>query len=344
MAGRGFSQNLIIALVGILAIAGAFLFTSLQKSPTPDDGIQATAGVPGGSVATSTPPSTGETILTPKPAAPKPSQPSMPSSSGGASNPSGTVTIPVVPANQPTAPPLPASTEPPAPPPPPPPAWSPGFQAAVRTYPYIPSENERATLPSCDSKSFSAIPVDMAGIASIAAGSSYGTGTPAEYEAFTMKLKDIYNLYDFTFPADVWVTTVVQEQGISSDPEDSTVYFALCKDVVGYVTHVKELSAQVYKFVTDSVCLGKPHTGPSACKIEILTLVSKGSVIGKVGRTEGAFGFGVIDLRTGRGLANPSQYGHPVRMEFAACPFKYFTDPSGFAGKRAAGDPLCPSN
>jgi len=179
----------------------------------------------------------------------------------------------------------------------------------------------------------------MVAVASIAS-----VGSPAEYETFTMKSKGISDKYDFAFPADVYVTNVVQEQGLSSDSEDSTVYFALCKDVIGYVTHVKELSEQVYKFVTDSVCLGKVHTGPNACRIELLTLVGRGSPIGKVGRLEGAFGFGVIDLRKGRGLQNPAQYAHPARMEFAACPFSYFVDATALTAKLRAGDPLCSAN
>jgi hypothetical protein len=336
MTSRGFSQTIIFGLVGLVLVIAVVFSVGRQK--TLEEIVTITPA------ATTTP--GGEVILPAKvtsaplkPSAPKPLKPTAPSGTGSMGE--GAITIPVVPAHEPSAPPPAAAVEPSLPPPPPSVPWSPNFQAAVRTYAEIPSENQRATLPSCDGKFFSSIPIDMGAVASIAAGNASGTASPAEYEIFTMKLKDQHNKFDFTFPDDVYVTNIVQEQGISSDSEDSTVYFALCKDVVGYVTHVKELSAQVYKFVTDSYCLGKTQTGPNACHIELLTLVSKGSPIGKVGMTEGAFGFGVMDLRKSRGLSNPAQYQHPVRMEFAACPFAYFSDTTSFVSKLASGDPLC---
>lgn len=217
--------------------------------------------------------------------------------------------------------------------------YDPGFLASARITPEIPSENERATLPSCEGKTFTIDPVQLSIVTSIApTGSMNASGVP-DYAVVKVVGSGELNKYDIVAPGDVYITHITQENGLSADPEDNTTYFALCKDVIGYVTHVKELSNPIYKMVTDSVCLGKPHVGENACLIKKLELIARGTLLGRVGRIEGSFGFGVIDLRTNRGLSNASSY--PVKTNFAACPLAYLANASGFYGKMTNQNSLC---
>ena len=165
-----------------------------------------------------------------------------------------------------------------------------------------------------------------------------GSAVP-DYAVFKVVGTGELNKYDAVLPSDAWITHIAQETNISADPEDWTIYFALCKDVVGYVTHIKELSSATLKLVTDTLCFGKPHSGPNACYIKILELMSRGTALGKVGRFEGAFGVGLIDLRKERGLLNPSQY--PIKTNFAACPFDYFSGKENYYAKLSGTSSLC---
>jgi hypothetical protein len=186
---------------------------------------------------------------------------------------------------------------------------------------------------------FSLEPVYLAYVSSITADGRTGDALYNDHARFVLSAKgsDLYK-YDLSASADVWITHVAQEFGITQDSEDSTIYFALCRDVFGYVTNVKELSASVYEYVTDSVCLGKPHVGENACYVEVLEYVGKGTAFGKVGRIEGSFGFGVIDLRKPRADASAA---YSLKTNYAVCPFDYFSAPSGFWNKLSDNTSLC---
>ncbi|MEK7063739.1 MAG: hypothetical protein AAB955_03565 [Patescibacteria group bacterium] len=329
---NGVNPQYVIAGIGVLIIIGIAGYSALGPSAvTTDEPVVAVSGPEGTEEVATVQPS--ETTTTPKPTTPKPTSPT-PNPSTGAGSPAA----PSTPAETPAAPP--ESTPPVAPTAPTAPAaYNPGFQASTRVHPGIPSENERATLPSCDGKKFTIDPVNFGAVTSITANGSFSGVAPHEYAVIRLNTTGTEAMYDLTAPQDVWVTSLVQESGLSVDSSDTTIYFALCKDVIGYTTHIKELSTQTYKILTDSYCFGKPHTGPNACKIEILQLIGGGSSLGKVGRLEGAFGLGVIDLRTERGLMNPSVYS--VITNFARCPFSYFTNAEAFNNKLTGTSDLC---
>lgn len=218
-------------------------------------------------------------------------------------------------------------------------AYDPGFEASVRVTPEIPSEDERALLPMCEGKVFSLNPVNLGAVTSIDASGTFAEGDPEAFAWLHLPTTSDLQEYDATAPQDVYVTHLTQEQNVSADPEDNTIYFALCRDVFAYVTHVKELSENIQKILTDSACFSKPHVGENACHIEVLDLIGRGSLLGKAGWVEGRVGFGVIDLRKERGLENPQQYS--VKTNFATCPFDYFANPSGYYDKLTASTSLC---
>jgi len=339
MYRRGFAPNLVLIGIGLAIVVGVFAISSITRvntpqSPVSDSEVNTPDIVLDG---TSTPPNddvgapsqTAPSLPSkPLPPASAPETPSgeEPSSSGGNSGATSES-----PAATPTPTPEPVS---------PAVAYDPGFKASSRVTPEIPSENERATLPSCEGKIFPLDPVEFSKVVSIAPTGIFGAASnPPSFAAFDFGTSGEYDIYNIVAPADVYITTIVQETGITADPEDTTVYFALCKDVFGYVTNIKEMSAAVQDLVTDSYRFGKPHTGENACKIEILELVGQGSLFGTAGQYAGKMGFGVIDLRKNRNLANPSAY--PIKTNFAACPLEYLTHSAGFYDKLSSENNLC---
>jgi hypothetical protein len=332
-------QHMLIGL-GVILIGSAFAYTlmtgGVQDEPT------------GGEIVVNEQSSSADEVVAMDTTKPVVTSPMKPSTGTGSLKPSTATqpSVPSVPSSPvPTTPTAPTTTPAPTVDPvstPIPSPYSPGFQANVRITPEIPSENERATLPACTDKLFTIQPVDLGLITSISATGTFTPSHPSEFARFIFSGTGELYKYDVTAPADVWITHIAQETGVTSDPEDTTIYFALCRDVIGYVTHVKEMSAGIYKLVTDSVCLGKPHVGEEACHIKVLELVGRGSVLGKVGRLEGSFGFGVIDLRTQTNFTSPSSY--PIKTNFAVCPFSYFSSPSGFLTKLVGSSSLCPGS
>jgi hypothetical protein len=331
---RGISSNIVLVIVGVLIIAGVLVLPLLTDNVDTSPEMQTEE-----EIASTTPEENSDTEeevsspvapTTPKPSQPKPPQPSTEETT---TQPEETEEVVEPPAT--TIPPPPVEETPP-----PQTTWDPGFQANVRVTPEIPSENERATLPACNGHVFTSELVQLSNVASITSSGTFGAASnPPSFAILNFGTSGQYDLYDVFAPGDVYVTNIVQETGITSDPEDTTVYFALCRDVIGYVTNIKEMSSGIYKMVTDSYCLGKPHTGPNACKIEILEQVSAGSLIGKTGRLGGKLGFGVIDLRENQNLTNPQNY--PIKTNFAACPFDYLLYSSGFYAKLTSGNELC---
>lgn len=338
MKTRGFSTNILLIIVGAVLVIGAFAYSAFNAKPAPspsDSSAQVEAP------ASSTDSAPGAAMQNPAPSKPATSNPKppvtnapKPPASGNGGGATGTATAPA-PTTTPTPTPTPAPSPTPAAP------YSPGFLATARVTPEIPSENDRAKLPACEGKLFTLSPINFSSVSSITAnGSTNSAGVP-DYAVFKVIGTGELNKYDVSASADVYVTHITQEFNVTKDAEDDTIYFALCKDVFGYITNVKELSTPIYKFVTDSNCFGKPQTGPNACNIDILEQISKGSPLGKVGRFEGTFGFGVIDLRKDRGLANAASL--PIKTNFAACPFAYFSGAESFYSKLTGGSSLCPA-
>lgn len=337
MTQRGISSPIILAIVGALIIIGALVLPNRendggtvpadQTTNNNGDSVPGTSEPDGDGGGTPAPPAPQAPSV---PATPPKTPPAPPSGSDGAN-------ASELPPTATTPPPLPEPVSPPAPPPTA--SYDPGFKADSRVTPEIPSENERAVLPSCGNL----LPIELVELSNISnitpAGTFGSSSNPPSYAVLDFGTSGEFNVYDVFAPGDVYVTNIVQENGITADSEDTTIYFALCKDVVGYVTNIKEMSAGIFKMVTDSYCFGKPHTGPNACKIEILEQVSRGSLLGKAGKLEGKLGFGMIDLRENRNLTNPAQYS--IKTNFAVCPFDYLLYSSGFYAKMSSGNDLC---
>lgn len=211
--------------------------------------------------------------------------------------------------------------------------------ADSRVTPEIPTENQRATLPVCNGKVFPLDPINFASVTSVSATGKTNALGMSEYAVLSIPGGNKIYKYDLVAPGDVWITNIVQEFNVTRDDEDTTIYFALCRDVIGYITNIKELTDPIHELITDTACFGKPQKGPNACKIELLELIGKGSLIGKVGEVEGTLGFGVIDLRKQRPLANPAQYD--IKTNFSVCPLSYLAAPQGWFTKLDASSDLC---
>lgn len=247
--------------------------------------------------------------------------------------------IPKPQAPTPTPAPVPAEPIPTPEPTPAPTPWTPGFLQNERITPEIPSEAERARLPSCEGKSFSLDPVDVAAFTKVdGRGSTHGAA-PYDFARIFLPTSTDDQLFFLYAPADIYITHVAQTYSTVREKEETTIYFALCKDVFGYISNVKFISDPIYKLITDSTCFGKPHTGPNACYVQTLELISRSQQLGKVGGVRGSFGFGVFDLREQRPLVEPAQY--PIRTNFARCPIEYFARPDVYQNRLEKGGGLC---
>ena len=212
--------------------------------------------------------------------------------------------------------------------------WTPGFLASSRVTPEIPSENERALLPSCDSMKFTNDFIQTSNVQLISQTSSGGEGGIVDRLTFDFGTRDASLVYNVTAPGDVYITHIKTEYGVSPDSTDTTIYFALCRDVFGYFTNIKELSLDSTEILNESPCATKPHTGLNACLPVFLKQIGKGSSLGKVGGLGGTFSFGVFDVRTQRVLSNPASYS--IATNFSHCPFEYLSA-NGMLAKLQSG-------
>ena len=195
-----------------------------------------------------------------------------------------------------------------------------------RQDPEIPSAQEMQEIPACDNKFFSAFPVDLQKISEITPLGNLGPPGhtfPTEHVFFhitaggtTTQTIPLYS------PANVYVSLITINNGATQDPGDYTIYFALCKDVIGYFNHVKEISAELQQVVADSECSFQGETQSTRCNIETLHTIQSGSQVGQVGRLQGNFDFGLIDLRKTLAFVNPNRYG--TRSLHIQCPFDYY--------------------
>lgn len=190
----------------------------------------------------------------------------------------------------------------------------------------IPSESEREKLPDCSDIVYTQEYIDPLKIREI------GPLGNVDPPAHTIPTNHVFTHLDLPrvstqtlplyLPADAWITHISIGKGFTQDPEDDTIYFAVCKDVIGYFNHVKKLSPELQKIVDDYQCPEGTSLG-QGCYMEVLTPVKKGTYIGEVGRLQGNFDFGTIDLRKEHPFVNKERYAK--RTFHIQCPFDYYT-------------------
>lgn len=199
-----------------------------------------------------------------------------------------------------------------------------GRLSEFRNSPEMPSELERSMLPACGQ--FSSPPVDLTKVIEITPLGNIappGHTFPTEHVFFhltsggaTTETQPLY------MAADARVLLISIGRGFTQDPVDYTVYFAPCRDIVAYYNHVKELSPALQSLVDPGECMFPGESKATRCNVRMFEQLSSGALVGRVGRLQGNFDFGLMDLRTTHVFANPSRYG--ARTLRIQCPFDYY--------------------
>lgn len=197
--------------------------------------------------------------------------------------------------------------------------------SGVRTNPELLSEAERSGLPECDNTPYHVAPVDLSKVMSI---TPMGNVEPPEHTIPTNHMYMHFGAqgqsderFDLAAPADAWVTSVRKTPGFL-DPEDYTIYFAVCRDVYGYFNHVKGVSQKVQEILERNGC----DASQTSCNVQSMEKVSEGDLLGAVGGLQANFDFGTIDMRRTNGFINPARYA--PRTLHIACPLDYYSEPS----------------
>lgn len=193
------------------------------------------------------------------------------------------------------------------------------------------SEVERAQLPDCDETFFSYAPSPVEDIMAI---EPIGSVTPPEH-ALASSSTDTYvavamqnaseELFDLVAPADIWITFIQPRFGVTQDPQDHVIHFALCKEVFGIFDHVKQFSPKMLEIIEKTNCPHGGTPGSYQCPVMVLEKVNAGEVLGKVGRLQGNYNFGTWDLRVLHKYPTPQKYG--VRSIHSTCPLDYYKEP-----------------
>ncbi len=236
---------------------------------------------------------------------------------------------PLAVSTSPTVPEKQIPTPPPAPPPSTPqePTPLPPSVPASRATPEFPSAVELAQIPECAGQQFVTTPVDIKKLTSISPLGNLGPPAhtlPTEHMFFHLTPGGATTeTIPLSAPADISLTLVGFSRGATQDPIDYTLYFALCKDVVGYYNHVKEVSPELENLIAQSACMFPGESKETRCNIQTLHPIKNGANLGRVGRLQGNFDFGLIDFRKPLVFANPNRYGQ--RSLYIHCALDYYS-------------------
>ncbi|KAF6245495.1 hypothetical protein [Nitrosopumilus sp. b2] len=192
----------------------------------------------------------------------------------------------------------------------------------------IPTEEERLELPECDGKFFTTYPVDMNEVKSITPLGNLGPPGhtfPTQHPHIHLGEYDTSYSYPLYTPADVFITSVSWQENITQDPIDYVIYFALCKDIIGYYNHVKALSDEVKHIIEKVECESFSIKSEGSCTKVLLDKIEEGSVLGQVGLEQGNFDFGLIDISKKLDFIKQERY--PIRDRYVNCVFDYYEDP-----------------
>lgn len=190
-----------------------------------------------------------------------------------------------------------------------------------------PSPAEREQLPSCDGTAFSVAPVDLAELNEITplgnvAPPSHTMPTEHTYLHFRDALAGTTEVYPLLAPGDVTLLLVRSSEG-ARDPEDHSITFALCQDVYGYFNHVKFLSDELTALLAEQECFTYTNDDSGSCEKPLFALVPAGTLLGQVGRLQGNFDFGALDVRVTHPFANDDRYEY-ARTPHIVCPYDYY--------------------
>ena len=190
----------------------------------------------------------------------------------------------------------------------------------------IPMESEREKLPDCTDILYTEPYVDPSKIREIAPLGSInppGHTIPTNHVYTHLNLpRESTQTLPLYLPSDAWITHISIGKGFTQDPEDDTIYFAVCKDVIGYFNHIKKLSPEIQKIVDGYKCPSGTSL-ENGCFIQVFSPLKKGTYVGEVGRLQGNFDFGTIDLRVEHKFINKERYA--PRTLHIQCPFDYYT-------------------
>ena len=192
----------------------------------------------------------------------------------------------------------------------------------------IPTEEERSQLPECEGKFFTTFPVNMNEVRSITPLGNLGPPGhtfPTQHPHIHLGEHGTSDTYPLYTPADVFITSVSWQENITQDPIDYVVFFALCKDVIGYYNHVKELSDELDQIIEKVECESFSEKSEGSCTKVLLDKVKEGVLVGQVGLQQGNFDFGLIDLSKKLDFIKQERY--PLRDQYLNCAFDYYKDP-----------------
>jgi hypothetical protein len=192
----------------------------------------------------------------------------------------------------------------------------------------IPTEKEKLQLPECDNKFFTTFPVDINDIKSITPLGNLGPPGhtfPTQHPHIHLGQHETSYSYPLYAPADVFITSVAWQENQTQDPIDHVIYFALCKDIIGYYNHVKVLSDEVNQIIENIECESFSSKSSGSCTKVLLDKVEEGTLLGQVGLKQGNFDFGLIDQRDRLDFIKQERY--PTRDQYLHCAFDYYKEP-----------------
>lgn len=199
-----------------------------------------------------------------------------------------------------------------------------------RRDPELPTAAERASLPPCEDPLFGTSPVDLDRVTSITPIGTLappGHTFPTEHPFLHLwpgNSRD--EILPLLAPGNLTVLLISSNRGITQDPADYTIWFAPCRDLVAYLNHVKDLSAELRALYDAGSCRFPGESKAGRCNVFAFHAVAGGTPIGGVGGQQGNFDFGAIDLRTRHTFANPSRYS--TRSLHIQCAFDYYDEES----------------
>jgi len=176
---------------------------------------------------------------------------------------------------------------------------------------------------------FSVAPVDLTMLSEITplgnlAPPGHTTPTEHTYLHFSDAVEQTTVVYPLSAPAAITLLLVRSSEGFR-DPEDHSITFALCQDVYGYFNHVKFLSDEVAALLAEQKCFVYANDSSGSCEKPLFASVPAGTLLGQVGRLQGNFDFGALDMRVTHIFANGERYEY-ARTPHIVCAYDYYED------------------